>query len=175
MTDNRTFDLPPRGESVEVINGTNFVFGSDGKLQRLTIETNGEEVVVRTISYDDDGRVVLVDDGTNGCVTTAYDAAGNVSEMTGPGDASCGVGRKRGDDEPRHVRVERPDTKCEPAADGSPSAAPGVGRRDYRHRSDPALPPRKRVADHAPLQRGRYELGDADQVRLREELRFELP
>ena len=84
VTDNRTFDPPPRGESVEVINGTNFVFGSDGKLQRLTIETNGEEVVVRTISYDDDGRVVLVDDGTNGCVTIAYDAAGNVSEMTGP-------------------------------------------------------------------------------------------
>ena len=84
VTDNRTFDPPPRGESVEVINGTNFVFGSDGKLQRLTVETNGEEVVVRTISYDDDGRVVLVDDGTNGCVTIAYDAAGNVSEMTGP-------------------------------------------------------------------------------------------
>ena len=84
VTDNRTFDPPPRGESVEVINGTNFVFGSDGQLKRLTIETNGEQVVVRTISYDDDGRVVLVDDGTNGCVTIAYDAAGNVSEMTGP-------------------------------------------------------------------------------------------
>lgn len=84
VADNRTFDPPPRGESVEVIDGTNFVFGSDGQLQRVTIETNGEEVVVRTISYDDDGRIVLVDDGTNGCVTIAYDAAGNVSEMTGP-------------------------------------------------------------------------------------------
>lgn len=84
VADNRTFDPPPRGESVEVINGTNFVFGSDGKLQQLTIETNGEEVVIRTINYDDDGRVVFVDDGTNGCVTIAYDAAGNVSEMTGP-------------------------------------------------------------------------------------------
>ena len=84
VTDNRTFDPPPRGESVEVINGTNFVFGSDGQLQRLTIETNGEEVVIRTISYDDDGRIVRVDDGTNGCVTIAYDAAGNASEMTGP-------------------------------------------------------------------------------------------
>ena len=84
VTNNLKFDPPPRGESVEVINGTNFVFGSDGKLQRLTVETNGEEVVVRTIGYDDDGRVVLVDDGTNGCVTIAYDAAGNVSEMTGP-------------------------------------------------------------------------------------------
>ena len=84
VADNRTFDPPPRGESVEVFNGTNFVFGSDGKLQRLTIETNGEEVVVRTISYDDNGRVVLVDDGTNGCVTIAYDAAGHVCETTGP-------------------------------------------------------------------------------------------
>lgn len=96
VTDNRTFDLPPRGESVEVINGTNFVFGSDRKLQWLTIETNGEEVVVRTISYDDDGRVVLVDDGTNGCVTTAYDAAGNFSEMTGPGERFVRRGTKTG-------------------------------------------------------------------------------
>ena len=84
VTDNRTFDPPPRGESVEVIDGTNFVFGSDGQLQRLTVGTNGEEVVIRTIGYNDAGRVVLVDDGTNGCVTIAYDAAGNVSEMTGP-------------------------------------------------------------------------------------------
>ena len=84
VTDNRTIDPPPRGESVEVIDGTNFVFGSDGQLQRLTVGTNDEAVVVRTIGYDDDGRVVLVDDGTNGCVTIAYDAAGNVSEMTGP-------------------------------------------------------------------------------------------
>ena len=75
---------PTPCESVEVVSGTNFVFGADGRIQRLTVGTNGEEVVIRTISYDDDGRIARVDDGTNGCVTIAYDAAGNVSEMTGP-------------------------------------------------------------------------------------------
>ena len=81
VADNRTFDPPPRGESVEVINGTNFVFGSDGRIQRLTVGTNGEEVVIRTISYDDAGRIVLVDDGTNGFLTVAYDDAGAVTNV----------------------------------------------------------------------------------------------
>ena len=81
VTDNRTFETPPRGETVEVINGTNFVFGSDGKLQRLTVGTNSEEVVVRTIGYDDDGRIVRVDDGTNGFLTVAYDDAGTVTNV----------------------------------------------------------------------------------------------
>lgn len=69
------------GETVEVINGTNFVFGSDGRLQRLTVGTNDEEVVMRTISYDDNGRVVLVDDGTNGFLTVSYDDAGAVTNV----------------------------------------------------------------------------------------------
>ena len=66
-------------------NGTNWVFGADGQLEQISVAgTNGEDIVIRTLSYDDEGRLVLVDDGTNGCVTIAYDDAGNISEMTGP-------------------------------------------------------------------------------------------
>ena len=65
-------------------NGTNWVYGADGRLERLAVCTNGEEIVIRTFGYDDDGRVVLVDDGTNGCVTIAYDEMGNICETTGP-------------------------------------------------------------------------------------------
>lgn len=71
-------------ETVEIVDGTNFVFGADGKLRRLTVGTNETAVVVRTIRYDDDGRIAAVDDGTNGCVTIGYDADGNIAEMCGP-------------------------------------------------------------------------------------------
>jgi len=69
---------------VEVVDGTNWVCGANGRLERLSVGTNDEEVVVRTFGYDADGRLALVDDGTNGCVTIAYDESGNISEMTGP-------------------------------------------------------------------------------------------
>ena len=81
VTDNLAAQQPQRGETVEVFNGTNFVFGADGRLQRLTIGTNEEAVVVRTIGYDDNGRIVLVDDGTNGFLTVAYDDAGAVTNV----------------------------------------------------------------------------------------------
>lgn len=64
--------------------GTNWVYGASGRLERLTVCTNGEEIVIRSFGYDNEGRLVLVDDGTNGCVSIAYDDADNVSEMTGP-------------------------------------------------------------------------------------------
>ena len=78
----RTF-VPDYGGVVEE-NGTNWVYGAEGRLERLAVFTNGEEIVVRTFGYDDGGRLVLVDDGTNGCVSIAYDEAGNISELTGP-------------------------------------------------------------------------------------------
>jgi len=81
VTDNLAAQQPQRGETVEVFNGTNFVFGADGRLQRLTVGTNEEAVVVRTISYDDHGRIVLVDDGTNGCLSVAYDDLGAVTNV----------------------------------------------------------------------------------------------
>jgi len=84
VTDNVDRTYSRSEAAVEVEGGTNWVYGADGRLERLTVGTNGEEVVVRTFGYDADGRMTLVDDGTNGCVTITYDEAGNVSSMTGP-------------------------------------------------------------------------------------------
>ena len=85
VTDNISHEYVPTDPTESSEGGTNWVYGVDGRVERLSVTgTNGEEVVIRTFSYDDDGRIVLVDDGTNGCVSIAYDAAGNVSEMTGP-------------------------------------------------------------------------------------------
>ena len=84
VTDNVSHGHVPSDPLVSVDNGTNWVYNAEGQLLRLTVCTNGEELVVRSFGYDDEGRLVLVDDGTNGCVTIAYDDAGNISEMTGP-------------------------------------------------------------------------------------------
>jgi len=84
VTDNLAVGLPEGPETMTVENGTNWVYAADGRLLRLTVGTNEEEVVIRTFSYDEQGRMTCVDDGTNGCVTITYDAAGNVSSMTGP-------------------------------------------------------------------------------------------
>ena len=84
VTDNLPHVHVPSDPLVSVENGTNWVYGADGRLERLTVYTNGEELVVRSFGYDGEGRLVLVDDGTNGCVTIAYDERGNVCETTGP-------------------------------------------------------------------------------------------
>ena len=85
VTDNMPNEYVSDESGVVAENGTNWVHGVDGRLERLTVTgTNGEEVVIRTFSYDEDGRMTCIDDGTNGCVTIAYDDAGNVTEMTGP-------------------------------------------------------------------------------------------
>ena len=85
VADNTSHEYVPDDPTEFYENGTKWVCGVDGRLERITVAgTNGEEIVIRTLSYDDDGQLVLVDDGTNGCVTIAYDDAGNISEMTGP-------------------------------------------------------------------------------------------
>ena len=84
VTDNVSHEHEPCDPLLTVENGTNWVYGVDGRLERLTVCTNGEELVVRSFGYDGEGRLVLVDDGTNGCVTIAYDERGNVCETTGP-------------------------------------------------------------------------------------------
>ena len=85
VADNLAHEYASDESGVVVENGTNWVHGVDGRLERLTVTgTNGEEVVIRTFSYDEDGRMTCIDDGTNGCVTIAYDERGNICEMTGP-------------------------------------------------------------------------------------------
>lgn len=84
VTDNRQDTFVSAEPLVTVEGGTNWVYGAGGRLERLTVCSNGEEITVRSFGYDDEGRLVLVDDGMNGCVTIAYDERGNISEMTGP-------------------------------------------------------------------------------------------
>ena len=85
VTNNISREYVPTDPNLTTEDGTNWVYGVDGRVERISVAgTNGEEVVIRTFSYDDDGRLVLVDDGTNGCVSIAYDEAGNISEMTSP-------------------------------------------------------------------------------------------
>ncbi len=83
-TDNLPASQGAHPPLLQVENGTNWVYSADGRLERLSVGTNDAETVLRTFSYDAAGRLTRVDDGTNGCVSIAYDAAGNIAAMTGP-------------------------------------------------------------------------------------------
>ena len=104
VADNLAAQRPQRGETSEVVGGTNFVFGADGRIQRLTVCTNGEEVVIRTIGYDDGGRIVLVDDGTNGFLSASYDDAGAVTNVF----VSAGSFDENGGETPGPLMAPRP-------------------------------------------------------------------
>ena len=81
-------NLAPASEQVgweEMDGSTNLVFNAAGNLVSMSeVLDGGVTNLLRTLTYDDAGRLTLVDDGTNGCVSLEYDAEGRLVSTTGP-------------------------------------------------------------------------------------------
>ncbi len=89
--DNRPRSPASHPPTMRQENGTNWIYSVDGRLERLTVGKNENETIIRTFSYDTTNRLALIDDRTNGCVSIAYDADGNIASMTGPEGTLAGA------------------------------------------------------------------------------------
>lgn len=110
----------------EADGSTNVVFDASGRIVSLSeISADGSVTnLLRTISYDAAGRMVLVDDGAAGSVSLSYDAEGRLASVTGPdGTRSFSYG-----EDGSIVSVDESLWNGEPFDGGVPALARAMGR-----------------------------------------------